>query len=327
MKVVLIYRRKTEGAYSIEEIFHAIAGELHKHVEIVEYETGTRWQTLRDVWRLRKMRADIYHVTGDIHYYVPLLPYRKTVLTIHDINHYLFDLKKLKRIIYKWLWLLWPIRTARAVTAISRETQDNIVKHLGVLRSRIETIEDCYSAIFKPISRPFNIACPVILQVGTKPHKNVPRLIEALRGITCKLVLIGQIDIALNNKLIECGVDYVNCVNLTNEDIYRQYIGCDIVSFISLAEGFGVPIIEAQASGRPLITANISPMREVAGGGACLVDPLNVAQMRDGILRIITDSMYRDQLVDTGLRNVARHSPATISLQYLELYSALSVHE
>lgn len=320
----MVYRRQREGAYSLEELFHTIAGELHKHVEVIEYETGARWDTLRDIWRLRKMRADIYHVTGDINYFVLLLPHEKTVLTVHDIGHYLFGLRGFKRSIYKWLWLVWPIRAARAVTAISKATQDNIVRHLGILGSHIETIEDCHSAIFRAVPRPFNSGGPVILQVGTRPYKNVPRLVEALQGIRCQLVLIGQLDATLRQKLAECGIDYVNRINLTHDEIYQQYVDCDIVAFVSIGEGFGVPIIEAQASGRPLITSDVSPMREVAGDGACLVDPLDVSQIREGILRIIAASGYRDQLVERGLRNTARYSPATISDQYLDLYKRLA---
>jgi glycosyltransferase involved in cell wall biosynthesis len=326
MKVVLIYRRQREGAYSLEELFHTIAGELQKynHVEVIEYETGARWYTLRDTWRLRKMRADIYHVTGDINYFVLLLPHRKTVLTVPDVGHYLFGLRGFKRRVYKWLWLQWPIRAARAVTAISRETQDNIVSHLGIMRNRIEIIECCHSVIFKTVEKQFAAECPVILQVGARPYKNVPRLVEALKGLPCRLVLIGSLDGEIRKKLAVCGVAYENHVELTHEELYKQYANCDLVSFISLGEGFGVPIIEAQASGRPLITANVSPMREVAGDGACLVDPLDVSQIREGILKIIDDPSYRDQLVERGLRNVARYSPATISGQYLALYRRIA---
>jgi glycosyltransferase involved in cell wall biosynthesis len=324
MKVVLIYRRGREGAYSIEEIFHTIAVELRKHVEVIEYEVGSRRDIFVDVKRLRVMRADIYHVTGDINYLMLFLPPKRTVLTVHDIGHYLFGLRGFKRWIYKWMWLVWPIRAAGTVTAVSKETRDNILKYLGISGKHIEVIENCYSAIFRPASRPFNVSCPVILQVGTRPYKNVPSLVEALRGIRCRLVLIGQLDIELRQKLVECGVDYENHVGLTHDQIYRQYVDCDIVSFVSLGEGFGVPIIEAQASGRPLITANVSPMREVAGDGACLVDPLNISQIRERILRIIANSDYRDQLVERGLRNVARYSPATISGQYLDLYRRLT---
>lgn len=324
LRVVFIYRKQRKGAYSIEELFHTIAGELGKQVEVIEYETGTRWNMLRDAWRLRKLNADIYHVTGDINYLVQLLPIKKTVLTMHDIGHYLFGLSGIKRWLYKWLWLVYPIRRAKAVTSVSAETRENIVKHLGFADSRVEVIENCHSAIFKPVAKPFAANCPVILQVGTKPYKNVPRLVEALKGLRCRLVLIGSLDEEIKQKLAECGVGYENHVGLTHEELHKQYAECDIVSFVSIGEGFGVPIIEAQASGRPLITADVSPMREVAGEGACLVDPLDVSQIREGILRIIADSGYRDQLVARGLRNVVRYSPAAISGQYLDLYRRLT---
>jgi len=325
MKVIFIRRRYREGYYSIEELFHAIAGEMRKHIEVVEDENGTRWDIILDAWRLRKMNADIYHVTGDINYMVLLLPWHKTVLTVTDIGHFLFGVRGLRRWLYKWIWLLWPIRAARAVTSISKATEDNIVEHLGIARSHITTIDCCHSPLFQHQPRPFHRECPVVLQVGTKPHKNALRLIAALRGIPCKLVLIGQLDEPTRQQLAECGTDYENRANLTHEQIAQAYIDCDIVSFVTLSEGFGVPIIEAQASGRPLITANLSPMREVAGDGACLVDPLDVSQIREGILRIIADSDYRDQLVERGLRNTVRYSPATISGQYLDLYRRIKL--
>ena len=104
----------------------------------------------------------------------------------------------------------------------------------------------------------------------------------------------------------------------------RQYADCDLVSFVSVGEGFGVPILEAQASGRPLITSDLSPMREVAGEGACLVDPSDVAAIRAGIRKIIDDADYRRQLVARGLKNAARYSPATVGGRYLELYRRMS---
>jgi hypothetical protein len=141
VKVVFIYRRRTKGTYSIEELFRTIAGELCKHIQVVEYETGGRWAIATDVWRLRKKRANIYHLTGDINYLALFLPHKKTVLTMHDIGHYLFGLRGFRRWIYKFLWLVWPIRVARAVTVVSKQTRDNVRKHLKVLGAHIEIIE------------------------------------------------------------------------------------------------------------------------------------------------------------------------------------------
>lgn len=320
MKIVLIYRKSRPGGYSIEELFRTIAGEMRKYAEVIEYECGSRWALFTDLWRLWAMHADVYHITGDINWLGLLLPRANTVLTVHDIGHYLFGLTGIKRRIYKVLWLSWPMRAVRAVNAVSAATRENIVSRLGMPEHRIHLIENCHSAVFRPAPLQFNESCPRILQVGTKPYKNVPRLIEALHGIPCRLVLIGHLDKALISQLREHGVDYENYVDLSHDDIYQQYRQCDIVSFVSLGEGFGVPIIEAQAVGRPLITANLSPMREVAGAGACLVDPLDPTEIRNGIQKIIADADYRNRLIQEGFKNVARYTPAAIAAQYYDLY-------
>ena len=217
-----------------------------------------------------------------------------------------------------------PIRSTRVITAVSRETGEGIYKHLGITDKHIEVIENCHSAIFKRATKPVAAECPVILQVGTSPNKNVSRLVEALKGLHCRLVLIGRIDDELKQKLAECGVVYENHTGVTHEELNKQYVKCDVVSFVSLGEGFGVPIIEAQAVGRPLITSNISPMREVAGDGACLIDPLDVSQISEGLQRIIGDPFYRNRLIESGLHNVSRYSPATISSHYLALYKTMT---
>lgn len=323
MKIVLVFRKRSDNAYSIEELFHSIAGELQKSNEIIEYVAGSRWDIVKDAWRLRKMKADIYHLTGDINYFIPLLPRQKTVLTVHDIGHFLFGLKGIKRWLYKWLWLVLPIRSARAVVAVSKATRANIVTHLGITDKPVAVIDNCHNPIFRPVPRPFNATQPAILQVGTKSYKNVPRLIEALRGIPCRLVLIGTLDDEIRNQLADCMVAYENHVGLTHAEIYQQYVQSDLVSFVSLGEGFGVPIIEAQATGRPLITANIPPMCDVAGEGACLVNPLDVAQIRTGIQKIIADEDYRHQLIERGLHNARRYAPAAIANQYCALYQRM----
>jgi glycosyltransferase involved in cell wall biosynthesis len=320
MRVVLIYRHPQPGDYSIEELFHTIAEELGNYVEVIEYQAGTRWKTLTDIWQLRKLKADIYHVTGDINYFAFLLPHKRTVLTVHDIGNYLFGLRGLKRWLYGWIWFWLPLRAAHAITAGSADTRDHIVRHFRILNEKIQVINNCFSARLKPISRPFQSELPVILQVGTKPYKNVPRLVDALQGIRCQLVLIGRLDRALTAQLNDKHIDYVNRFDLSQEEIVRQYADCDLVSFVSVGEGFGVPIIEAQATGRPLITSCISPLCDVAGDGACLVDPLDAEQIRHGIMKIISDPEYRETLIENGFRNVVRYSSTSVSRQYIDLY-------
>jgi glycosyltransferase involved in cell wall biosynthesis len=94
----------------------------------------------------------------------------------------------------------------------------------------------------------------------------------------------------------------------------------DILVFPSLFEGFGMPIIEAQAMGTPVLTSNLSSMPEVAGDGALLVNPYSVNDIKDGVLKLIEDSSYRSRLIENGFRNCQKFNSKEIANQYYELY-------
>jgi glycosyltransferase involved in cell wall biosynthesis len=100
----------------------------------------------------------------------------------------------------------------------------------------------------------------------------------------------------------------------------RAYENCDIVSFVSLYEGFGMPIMEANAIGRVVITGNITAMPEVAKNAALMVNPLDTEAIKNGILKLINDDNYRNQLIENGFKNVKRFDVKMITKQYLELY-------
>jgi glycosyltransferase involved in cell wall biosynthesis len=108
--------------------------------------------------------------------------------------------------------------------------------------------------------------------------------------------------------------------NLSISDLISVYKSIDILYFASTYEGFGMPIIEANAVGRPVITSNVYSMPEVAGNAACLVDPLNINDIKNGILRILDDKIYRDKLVLNGFINAKRFDASTIAEQYAKIY-------
>jgi glycosyltransferase involved in cell wall biosynthesis len=112
-------------------------------------------------------------------------------------------------------------------------------------------------------------------------------------------------------------------VGISQQALFDQYVAADLVTFISIGEGFGLPIIEAQAMARPLVTANIPPMSVAAGEGACLVDPLDLDSMRGGIVRLINDDAFRNEVIRKGLENVTAYSPETVARQYLKLNQTL----
>ncbi|MFM7851415.1 MAG: glycosyltransferase, partial [Flammeovirgaceae bacterium] len=114
-----------------------------------------------------------------------------------------------------------------------------------------------------------------------KPNKNVQRLVRALKGISCVLDIVGEIDEELNNMLIENRVEFQQAQSLTESQILKKYESADIVSFVSTYEGFGMPIVEANTVGRVVVTSNILSMPEVAGNAARLVDPFDVGSIRE----------------------------------------------
>lgn len=325
MNIVLVYRPPSQGGFSIENLFHTVAGELRSGGEtVIEYVAGARSSILIDLVNLWRLRADIYHVTGDVNYMVLGLPGNKTVLTIHDIGNYLYGLQGWKRWIYKWVWLILPIWKAGRATAVSDVTKSHIVEHLRIPAEQVKVINDCYDSGFCPSIKSFNADCPRILQVGTKPYKNVPRLIQALAGLDCHLVLVGELDAEIRVALQATQISIENWVGLSQEDLLHQYREADLVAFVSIGEGFGMPIIEAQAMGKPLITASVPPMSIVAGPGACLADPLSVQSIRAGVVKLIQNESYRQQVVAAGLRNVEQYSPVAVSKQYLKTYQEMA---
>ena len=110
---------------------------------------------------------------------------------------------------------------------------------------------------------------------------------------------------------------------LTDRELVEAYRRCDMVVFASLYEGFGLPILEAQAMGRPVITSNFGAMREAAGEGALLVDPYSVEAIREAVLRITREPALREDLIAKGRENAERFRAEAVAARYAELYRRL----
>ncbi len=322
-KLVLIYRKRVEGANSIEELFQTLAIEFRKKFEVIEYQLGSKPTLLQDLKALRQFDADIYHITGAVHYVALGLPKEKTVLTIHDINYFRDVLKGFKKKIYKFIYLSLPISKAKYITTISTETAETLVAQ-KLMAEYPSVISNCYNrSLFKPVYREFNVHQPNILQIGTKGNKNLSRLAEALNGFDCTLTIIGKLTESQKDCLEKFKINYINKYNLSLNEVYQSYIDADILAFVSLSEGFGVPIIEAQAVGRVVITSDLSPMKSTAGKGALLVDPKSVTQIRQAIIKVSSDSKLRESLIAAGTQNVLNYTPEAVAEKYINIYKKI----
>lgn len=267
-------------------------------------------------------RGWINHVTGDVHYLALSLPNR-ILLTIHDCVS-LNRLTGPKKSVFKLLWYTLPVWRSNLVTVVSEWTKRELLTHVNCLPGKIRVIPNCVSPEFEFFPKEFNDVKPRFLCVGTKPNKNLNRVAEALEGIRCELRIIGRPDEDLLTRLRILNIDHSSTSELTDEEIVDEYRQCDALLFPSSYEGFGLPILEAQATGRPAITSNILSMPEVAGDAAVYVDPHDVSSIRKGVLRILADRGLRGHLISKGLENTKRFRPEAIAKMYAALYNELS---
>jgi glycosyltransferase involved in cell wall biosynthesis len=327
LNVTHIHRKPFTAQFSIETLFANLRQQMELagckvETMIVPYCSKGILRRILNSWSAFRHHADIYHITGDIHYVAIFLPRDTTVLTIHDCWA-LERLTGLKRLLLKFFWFDLPLRRVKFVTVISEEAKRQLLRHVRVREDKVQVIPNIISPLYRPSLRYFNSACPRILHVGTTDNKNLSRLLEALRGLSCHLRIIGKLNDTQMQQVRSSTIDFSADYNLTEEQMVDNYREADLVSFTSTYEGFGLPILEANSVGRPVVTSNVSSMPEVAGDAACFVDPYDVDSIRKGIQRVIDEPHYREQLVQNGFKNAQRFSSYIIASKYLNLYRAI----
>ena len=312
------YYRNNKAGFSIAAVFDTIIAEVEKNNHAIRTflpsPNASIPAILKNGWFARNKEKDSYinHITGDVHYLLWFLKGKKTIVTVHDIMYYHY-LKGIKKKIWKLLYIT-PLRNAAHVTFISDFAYKQVSEVINLDMKKVHIIPNPVDPSFTYSPKEFNAKKPIILHIGTLERKNLERTIEALNGINCHLRIIGELKEQTKNLLKKHQIEYSNDMNLTHEEIVSEYRKADIINFPSLFEGFGMPIIEGQATGRIVITSNLSPMKEVAGNGAILVDPYSVNEIRNAYLSVIQNKSIRENLLYEGIKNIENYTVEKVAI-------------
>jgi glycosyltransferase involved in cell wall biosynthesis len=270
---------------------------------------------------LLREKPDVYHAP---HYVLPPLVPCRSVVTIHDTIHMMFPQYLPNRGAYAYArTLMWTAakRSDRILT-VSESSRRDIVRYFKVPPEKVVVIYNALDERFGAEPRPeeiarvrerFQLDHGFVLYVGNiKPHKNLVRLIEAFEALRrdgfdeLKLLIIGdeitkwpELRRAVHRYKLHKHVRFLGFQS--EETLAILYRLAAVFVFPSLYEGFGLPPLEAMASGTPVVTSNLSSLPEVAGDAALLVDPYDVAAIRDAIRRVLTEPALREDLRRKGL--------------------------
>lgn len=227
---------------------------------------------------------------------------------------------------------------AAQVITISDFTREEVLNRLSITPERVTTIRLAADPSFHPRSdsecgetrRRLDVPDSYFLVVGTiEARKNLERLLGAYALLPRKdrprIVFAGgsgfhsdRVLEAVQEHRLEDHVRFLG--HVSDEDLPALYSGARCLLFPSRYEGFGLPILEAMASGCPVITSDCGSMAEIAGDDAILVDPNAADSMADGMRRVLYDDSLRDELIAKGQKRARRFSWRTAAEQTLGIY-------
>ena len=321
---------------SIGRSFRPLIDRISQSEEVQEYwvpySGANPINLIRNICFVYKHRnkKGINHITGDIHYCILGLIGCKSVLTIHDDYAIVKNRRGWLGKIYKYLfWIYLPVKLASKTVYISEETKNKIDK-LVSCKKTIVISNHSVDSEFVFQEKEINIKNPLILQIGATPQKNLETTIYVIAnlnksGFNCRLRVIKQMSKEQHTLAKRLDINYSNAFNLSDKEIVEEYKKADIIAFPSLYEGFGMPIIEGQATGRVVITSNLPPMNWVAGndGAVLLNNPLDVEEYSSKLKEVLIDKKLRCCLIENGYENSKRFTVNRAVEKFIHLYNEL----
>ncbi|MBN2393001.1 MAG: glycosyltransferase family 4 protein [Anaerolineae bacterium] len=284
------------------------------------------WTHLRLSWEMAHRAPDLLFVPAHV---LPLVRPKRTLVTIHDLGYRYFpEAHPRKQRLYLDWSTRWNARVADHILADSCATRGALVQAYGIDSAKITVAYPGYDSDLAPVRDADALAAvraryaipgPYILFMGRlQPRKNLARLIEAFAHLASErpdlsLLLAGPagwlaepIHARVRELGLEARVLFPGYVAETDKAALIS--GAQVFAYPSLYEGFGFPVLEAQACGVPLLASTTSSLPEVVGDGGLLVDPLDTSAIAAGLVRLLDDVDLRHDLIARGAANLRRFS-------------------
>jgi glycosyltransferase involved in cell wall biosynthesis len=305
------------------------------------FPNRSAWMQLMLPGDLAAARLDVCHFTNSL---APLRAPCPMVITLHDMSLFVHArLHPLKSQLFVRSIIPAVVRRAAAIITVSQHAKREIVAGLHVTPDKVHVIYEAAApqyhtftdaAELDRVRQRYRLQKPFVLYVGTiEPRKNLTRLVAAFARAKrlrpdLELILAGQLgwkyaslltaieDLNLGHAVRRLG--YV-----PDEDLPALYSLARLLAFPSLYEGFGLPVVEAMACGTPVLTSNGSSLAEIAAGASCLIDPLDIGDIAQGLVTLATDDNLHARLRIAGLARSAQFSWQRAAEETLRVYDAV----
>jgi len=292
------------------------------------------WEQVRLPMLAKHHGVDILHSPANI---APLFYRGRSIINIHDLcfvvnpQWYSFSFRTLYNFIIPQL-----AKRATKVITNSNNSKNDLLQYFNLPAEKVSLVYWAVDDVFSlPPAEQNNLAVSAdndyILYVGSlEPRKNINILIEAYEklrhdypAIKTKLILIGgesPLFASVQLKAREFRDDVIFKGFVSDYELGDFYRRARLVAYPSLYEGFGLPPLEAMASGVPVVTSSSSSIPEVVGRAALLVDPRDCEQLTKAMHRVLTDAALRDSMVKAGAQRVTKFNWYRVARSVLSIY-------